>query len=68
MRLLPAIALCGALLLAGCPETASDPVGAEECERIGQRCRLEDGPIGVCNDTGKTDCESPPCLECMPQH
>ena len=56
------------LLLAGCPEGAAGPVGDAECEEIGQRCRTPAGPGGVCNDTGQTDCESPPCLACMPQH
>jgi len=56
------------LLLAGCPEGSAGPVEGAECEEIGQRCRTPDGPVGVCNDTGRTDCESPPCLACMPQH
>jgi hypothetical protein len=63
-----ALLLVAALLLSGCPETASTPEPEQPCERIGQRCRLPDGPVGVCNDTGRTDCESPPCLRCMPQH
>lgn len=57
-----------AALLSGCPETASTPAEDAPCERVGDRCRLSDGPIGVCNDTGRTDCDEPPCLACMPQH
>lgn len=57
-----------ALALTGCPEPARSASEPAACERIGERCVLPDGPIGVCNDTGRTDCASPPCLDCMPQH
>lgn len=67
MRSLAAFALA-ALLLGGCPEGAGEAVAPEDCERIGQRCQLPSGPIGVCNDTGRSDCDSPPCLGCMSQH
>lgn len=59
--------LLPAALLAGCPE-GSTPVSDTACERMGQQCRLREGVVGVCNDTGQTDCPSPPCLACMPQH
>lgn len=62
LRLLPVV------FLVGCPEGPTGPVSGTECERIGQQCRLPDGPVGVCNDTGRSDCDEPPCLACMPQH
>lgn len=49
-------------------EDREPPGLAAECQRIGERCVLPEGPIGVCNDTGRTDCDEPPCLACMPQH
>lgn len=59
-----------ALLLTGCPEPTRAPTSDEPaaCRRIGDRCTTPEGPIGVCNDTGRSDCEAPPCLQCMPQH
>jgi hypothetical protein len=57
-----------ALLLEGCPETTRAPEVGDACERIGQQCRLPEGPVGVCNDTGRTDCAEPPCLACVSQH
>jgi hypothetical protein len=60
--------LLGALVLGGCPGASEAPVLEADCARIGQRCRLPEGPVGVCNDTGRTDCAEPPCLACMAQH
>jgi len=36
------------LALTGCPERASRPVEPTVCERMGQPCRMPDGPMGVC--------------------
>lgn len=67
---------CGALALVlglglpaatGCPEPRRAPVDEPPCERIGQRCRTPDGPLGICNEGGG-ECPSPPCLTCVPQH
>jgi len=57
------------VLLSGCPETGTTPTPREErdCERIGDRCHLPDGPIGICNET-TGPCNDPPCLACMSQH
>lgn len=57
------------LLLSGCPDGSAAPAApGQQCAQLGDRCRLPDGPMGVCNDTGRRDCASPPCLACMPQH
>lgn len=54
------------LLLAACGPTQS-AVDAH-CERFGEQCRLREGLLGVCTETGDSECESPPCLACQPQH
>ena len=56
-------------LLAGCgPGGGGGQTVDDHCERFGEQCRLREGLLGVCSDTGDTDCESPPCLVCQPQH
>lgn len=63
------VALTSLALLAACGVREGGRQSAPDaCERIGDRCRTADGPVGVCNDTGKRDCAEPPCLACMPQH
>ncbi|GAB5541084.1 MAG: hypothetical protein RLP09_22005 [Sandaracinaceae bacterium] len=55
------------LLLTGCPEGGARPAAREPCARIGDRCTTPEGPLGVCTERAG-ECESPPCLACMPQH
>lgn len=58
------------LLLLGCdapPSTPREPAQPAECRRIGDRCELPGGPIGICSES-TAPCEEPPCLACMSQH
>lgn len=63
------VLLVALLLVAGCPQSGSTrtPREPEACERMGDRCQLPDGPIGICSDTTQP-CDDPPCLACMSQH
>ncbi len=56
-----------ALLLLGCDAPPSTPREPAACERIGDRCQLPGGPIGICSET-TAPCDEPPCLACMSQH
>lgn len=53
--------LLSGCLLAGCPsDTSGAPV--ERCEKIGQKCKLGGGQLGICTmDTSGQ-------LQCQPQH
>lgn len=55
--------------LAGCPESSSEQRNGEPaaCERMGERCQLPDGPVGICSET-TAPCDEPPCLACTSQH
>ena len=68
MKLIPPI-LVVALLAVGCPAGSSSapPPGAACTERYA-KCRLADGPLGVCNDAPCEEGETEPCLRCMSQH
>jgi hypothetical protein len=61
------VQLAVAILLAACG--GGDAV-VDICERAGQRCRVAEGVIGICNESPPgTSCpEGPPCLVCTPQH
>ena len=54
------------LLTAGCPDMAASSVPTT-CARVGDKCKLPSGPLGVCQ---QTDCAegSGPCFVCQPQH
>jgi hypothetical protein len=52
------------LVLPACPEGA--PI-ATTCERVGDRCRMPDGPVGICGES-LGECAEPPCLVCQSQH
>jgi len=52
------------LVLPACPEGA--PI-ATTCAQVGDRCRLPDGPIGICGES-LGECAEPPCLVCQSQH
>lgn len=57
------------IALTGCAERGAPAPPREPvvCERLGDRCQLPDGPIGICSETTEP-CEAPPCLACMSQH
>lgn len=58
-----------ALLLAGCPTgPSSSPAPGDACVERYAKCRLPDGPLGVCNDAPCEEGETEPCLRCMSQH
>ena len=57
------------LLLAGCPTSATDaPVPGAACVERYAKCRLPDGPLGVCNDAPCPEGGTPPCFRCISQH
>ncbi|MCZ7680716.1 MAG: hypothetical protein M5U28_18880 [Sandaracinaceae bacterium] len=56
-----------ALLTAACVEPAPPARPPTECARLGERCQLPDGPIGICSETSEP-CDHPPCLACVSQH
>lgn len=57
--------LCGL----GCPDTQQQtaPTSAT-CTELGARCKLPDGPLGVCNPVTCKPGQAEPCLSCLPQH
>ena len=58
-----------ALLLPGCPTgVSSTPSPGAECTKRYAKCRLPDGPLGVCNDAPCEEGETEPCLRCVSQH
>ncbi|MBX3126440.1 MAG: hypothetical protein KF718_06970 [Polyangiaceae bacterium] len=58
------------LSLTGCPERSAAPSGEEtaQCSKLGQKCRLAPGVLGVCNDVPCVGQRQPPCLACLSQH
>ena len=54
-------------LLPGCPESTQRGGTPSECTRLGDRCQLPSGPIGICSETTEP-CDAPPCIACMSQH
>jgi hypothetical protein len=67
--LLPVAPLAVALLLSGCPtgwSSAPTPGGA--CVERYAKCRLPDGPLGVCSDVPCEEGQTEPCLRCVSQH
>jgi hypothetical protein len=55
-------------VLAACSSGSHAPV--ETCEEAGQRCRVDESVIGICNEpVDRSSCvEGSPCLVCTPQH
>lgn len=55
--------LCAILLgAAGCPDATESEGPTDDCQSIGEQCRLGGGQLGVC--TAEADGE----LTCAPQH
>jgi hypothetical protein len=54
--------------------SACDPAGliseppSATCARVGAKCQLADGPLGVCESAPCTADAAPPCLVCTAQH
>jgi len=57
------------LLGAGCPTGGTDSsVPGTVCVERYAKCRMPDGPLGVCNDAPCPEGETPPCFRCVSQH
>ena len=52
----------------GCGESFVAAEAVRECSEVATQCRLEDGPLGVCERRPCAVNESPPCFVCTPQH
>jgi hypothetical protein len=58
-----------ALAACGPRDGGRAPRASETCTRLGDRCALPDGPLGICVDvTELGNCDAPPCLVCQSQH
>jgi hypothetical protein len=55
------------LALAGCPELDTKPVSAT-CVKQYEKCKLPNGPLGVCDTAPCKAGEPGPCFKCNPQH
>lgn len=66
----PARCFALALLLGGlglgCPEVEEAP--SATCARVGDKCKLPSGPLGVCMERACPEGEAAPCLYCQGQH
>lgn len=62
-----ALTIVALLALAGCTGLTEPPVSAT-CEKMGAKCKLGNGPLGVCVVASCRDSEKPPCYVCQPQH
>ncbi|MCA9666448.1 MAG: hypothetical protein KC503_12695 [Myxococcales bacterium] len=60
--------LLASLVLAGCPEKRRGDAPSPICTSAFQRCRLGNGPLGVCTPIPCKPGQKPPCLMCRPQH
>ena len=56
------------LALAGCPKLETAPPVAEKCVKQYEKCKLPEGPLGVCDTIECPPGQSGPCFKCMPQH
>lgn len=59
--------LAAALLLTGCPDLMEAPPSAT-CARVGDKCKLGNGPLGVCVTQACPEGQTEPCYLCQPQH
>jgi hypothetical protein len=51
----------------GCESDKTAPP-SETCAKVGDTCKLPNGPLGICNAEPCKPGASPPCLRCTPQH
>lgn len=54
------------LALAACPEL--EPPLTAECKKAYEKCKLPDGPLGVCEVVACKAGGSDPCFKCTSQH
>jgi hypothetical protein len=45
-----------------------EEAASAECARIGARCQLADGPLGVCQERPCEAGRAAPCFACTAQH
>ncbi len=55
------------LLLCGCPDLEPSKISAT-CTKAFDKCKLADGPLGVCQEIECKAGEDKPCLKCVSQH
>jgi hypothetical protein len=67
LRLLAAVLAVAAM---GCPGSSSSGRGAppEHCTKMGERCSLGKGVLGVCSESHCAPGQQPPCIRCTGQH
>lgn len=53
--------------LSACPNVTEAPV-SKTCSKLYAKCKLPDGPLGICNETPCKSGEKGPCLKCISQH
>lgn len=51
----------------GCPDVRQPPAPTV-CEKAYEKCKLPDGPLGVCDRRPCKSGEPEPCLVCVSQH
>lgn len=54
------------LLLLGCPELEPPPTA--DCKKAYEKCKLPDGPLGVCEVVDCAAEQKGPCYRCTSQH
>lgn len=64
---LVALVLCMLAVAAACPKLES-PAVSTECTKQFTKCKLPDGPLGVCAEVRCAQGETAPCFKCMSQH
>lgn len=62
-----ALASCMLALAAACPKFES-PAVSTQCTKQFTKCKLPDGPLGVCAEVNCAKGEAGPCFKCMSQH
>ncbi len=56
-----------ALLFTGCPGISEGP-GVGPCKEVSAKCKLSDGPLGVCVKAACPGGKTAPCFVCQSQH
>ena len=62
-----AFLLAFALAAVGCPGLTEPPISAT-CTKLADKCKLGNGPLGVCVENKCPSGKTPPCFVCQPQH
>lgn len=66
LRAVPSVLLLG-FLVTGCPEVRG-VAPTSECKQAYEKCKLPEGPLGVCDRRVCKAGETEPCLVCVSQH